>query len=146
MAGFAAVGISGPLAAEPLPPMVVNKDPKCGCCSGWVEHIRAAGFQTKVIEVNELAPLKAHLRIPDRLASCHTAQIGGYVLEGHVPASAVKRLLAERPTATGLAVPGMPVGSPGMEVSGLPTEPSDVILFGPASQQSYARFLGSREQ
>ena len=95
------------------PTMVVNKDPNCGCCSGWVEHVRAAGFETRVNEVSDLAPLKSQLSIPAALASCHTAQIEGYVIEGHVPASAIKRLLSERPLAIGLAVAGMPVGSPG---------------------------------
>ena len=147
LAGGAALAVSPGLAQQPAASavMIVHKDPNCGCCSGWVEHVHAAGFQTKVIEVNDLAPLKTGLGIPGRLASCHTAEIGGYVLEGHVPASAIKRLLAEHPTATGLAVPGMPVGSPGMEVSGSPDERYDVILFGPSGQRSYARFLGSRE-
>ncbi|MGE3148555.1 MAG: DUF411 domain-containing protein [Pseudorhodoplanes sp.] len=81
--------------------------------------------------MNDLAPLKARLNIPSRLASCHTAEIGGYVIEGHVPAVTIRRLLSERPAAIGLAVPGMPVGSPGMEVSGAADEPYEVLLFGP---------------
>jgi hypothetical protein len=108
-----------------------------------VEHIQAAGFQTTVIEMNDLAPLKARLRVPSHLASCHTAEIGEYVIEGHVPAVAIRRLLSERPAAIGLAVPGMPVGSPGMEVSGSPDEPYEVVLFGP-SERSYGRFVGSK--
>ena len=131
------------LGAPPV--MSVSKDLQCGCCSGWVEHIQAAGFQTAVIEMSDLAPLKARLKVPSRLASCHTAEIGGYVIEGHVPAPAIKRLLLERPAAIGLAVPGMPVGSPGMEVSGTPGEPYEVILFGPSGVRTYGRFLGSRE-
>ena len=136
-----------PVTAQELgapPVMRVSKDLNCGCCTGWVEHIQAAGFQTAVIEMNDLAPLKARLRVPSRLASCHTAEIGGYVIEGHVPAAAIRRLLSERPAAIGLAVPGMPVGSPGMEVSGSPDEPYEVVLFG-LSERSYGRFLGSRE-
>ena len=142
-----AVTVMDPASAQDLgawPVMRVSKDPNCGCCSGWVEHVQAAGFQTTVIEMSDLAPLKARLRVPSHLASCHTAEIGGYVIEGHVPAAAIRRLLSERPAAIGLAVPGMPVGSPGMEVSGSPDEPYEVVLFGP-SERSYGRFLGSRE-
>ena len=133
------------LELRALPVMRVSKDPNCGCCSGWVEHIRAGGFQTTVVEMSELAPLKSRLKVPSHLASCHTAEIGGYVIEGHVPSSAIKRLLSERPRAIGLAVPGMPVGSPGMEVSGSPDEPYEVVLFGPAGARTYGRFLGARE-
>jgi hypothetical protein len=125
--------------------MVVTRDPGCGCCSAWVEHVRSAGFQVEVVGSHNLAPLKLRLGIPEHLAACHTAEIEGYVLEGHVPAPAIKRLLAERPAATGLAVPGMPVGSPGMEVSGSPDERYEVILFGPPSERVYARFQGHRE-
>ena len=142
----AAVAFMGRASAQDLgalPVMRVSKDPNCGCCSGWVEHIRAGGFQTTVIEMSDLAPLKARLGVPSRLASCHTAEIGGYVIEGHVPAAAIKRLLSERPRAIGLAVPGMPVGSPGMEVSGSPDEPYEVVLFGPSGERIYGRFLGS---
>ena len=127
------------------PTMVVNKDPNCGCCSGWVEHVKAAGFATRVNEVSDLAPLKSQLSIPAALASCHTAQIEGYVIEGHVPASAIKRLLSERPSAIGLAVAGMPVGSPGMQVPGAPDEVFHVVLFGPSGQRVYARFKGAQE-
>jgi hypothetical protein len=125
--------------------LLVTKDPNCGCCSGWVDHIRGAGFEAKVVESRDLAPLKIRLGVPNHLASCHTAQIGGYVVEGHVPAAAVKRLLAERPQATGLAVPGMPAGSPGMEVSGVANERYAVILFGPSGERTFATFQGIRE-
>jgi hypothetical protein len=127
------------------PTMVVNKDPNCGCCSGWVEHVKAAGFATRVNEVSDLTPIKSQLSIPAALASCHTAQIEGYVIEGHVPASAIKRLLSERPSAIGLAVAGMPVGSPGMEVPGAPDEVFHVVLFGPSGQRVYAKFMGAQE-
>ena len=125
--------------------MVISKDPNCGCCSGWVEHVRAAGFDTRLHELSDLAPVKARLAIPPALAACHTAEIDGYVIEGHVPAAVIRRLLAERPTATGLAVPGMPIGSPGMETPGAPDELYDVILFGPSAQKVYARFKGTQE-
>src|SRR6186997_2559381 len=92
------------VARDATPTMVVNKDPNCGCCSGWVEHVKAAGFATRVNEVSDLAPLKSQLSIPAALVSCHTAQIEGYVIEGHVPASAIKRLLSEGPSSVGFAV------------------------------------------
>ena len=139
-----AVGMARRNAAA-APRMTVNKDPNCGCCAGWVEHVRTAGFDPMVNEVSDLAPLKARLSIPPSLASCHTAQVDGYVIEGHVPASAIRRLLAERPEARGLAVPGMPVGSPGMEVPGSPEETYDVVLFGPAGQKVYAKYQGIKE-
>lgn len=147
LGGFAAatlLGASSLRAASPT--MVISKDPNCGCCSGWVEHVRAAGFDTRVHDLNDLAPVKARLAIPPQLASCHTAEIDGYVIEGHVPAPAIRRLLAERPAATGLAVPGMPIGSPGMEVPGTADESYDVILFGPSVQKVFAKFKGAFER
>ena len=131
--------------AQDLPRMRVTKDPSCGCCSGWVEHIKAAGFPVEVIESTDLNRLKARLGVPRHLASCHTAEVDSYVVEGHVPAAAIKRLLAERPSGTGVAVPGMPVGSPGMEVEGTAPEPYEVILFDAAGQRTFARFEGARE-
>jgi hypothetical protein len=137
----ASAALAAPSAAEPL--ITVHKDPGCGCCTGWVQHLQRNGFAARVIETRRLDPVKARLGVPDDLAACHTAEIGGFVVEGHVPASAVKRLLAERPTATGLAVPGMPVGSPGME--GGEPETYDVILFGPGVRRPFMRFKGDRE-
>jgi hypothetical protein len=131
--------------AAAAPRIVVNKDPTCGCCSAWVEHLRGAGFDTHVNELSDLAPLKKRLAIPPALASCHTAEVDGYVIEGHVPASAIRRLLAERPSAAGLAVPGMPIGSPGMEVPGSPDETYDVVLFGRTGRRTYARYKGAAE-
>jgi hypothetical protein len=140
LAGLSArIGLAGPRT------LVINKDPNCGCCSGWTEHVAAAGFETRVNEVADLAPLKARLSVPPALASCHTAEIDGYVIEGHVPASAIRRLLSERPPAIGLSVPGMPVGSPGMEMPGGVDETYDVILFGPSGRKVYARFRGTQE-
>jgi hypothetical protein len=103
----------------------------------------AAGFSAKVAETSDVMGVKARLRVPNDLAACHTAEIGGYVLEGHVPVEALKRLLAERPQAIGLAVPGMPMGSPGME--GPNPVPYDVVLFGPAGRRTFLRFIGSKE-
>lgn len=144
--GFAAAAVGVAVrgaAAAPL--IVVNKDPSCGCCSSWIEHLRRAGFDTQVRELSDLGPLKRRLGIPAVLESCHTAEIDGFVVEGHVPASAIRRLLAERPAAIGLAVPGMPVGSPGMEVPGSANETYEVVLFGPAGQRVFARYQGTQE-
>lgn len=148
LAGAGALAALAPLAtrvrAESLPLVTVTKDPSCGCCGDWVAHVRAAGFPVRVEESDDVFSLKHRLGVTDDLASCHTAEVDGYVVEGHVPASAVKRLLAERPAAIGLAVPGMPAGSPGMDYPGVPPEPYDVILFGPAGQRSFGRFLGGQ--
>jgi hypothetical protein len=143
LAGMAFVADGRISQAAPL--ILVHKDPNCGCCSGWVEHILSAGFDTHLNELNDLAPIKNRLAVPPALSSCHTAEVDGYVIEGHVPVSAIRRLLAERPSATGLAVPGMPVGSPGMEVPGSPDEIYEVILFGPTGQNIYARYKGTQE-
>jgi hypothetical protein len=128
-----------------LPGMRVSKDPNCGCCALWIEHVRAAGFGVEVVDTGDLARIKQRLGIPAELAACHTAEIGGYAIEGHVPAAAIRRLLDERPAAQGLAVPGMPIGSPGMEVAGAPDEIYDVILFAAGRKQRFARFQGARE-
>ncbi len=132
--GICAAGLaraSLPSWAQGSPKIVVTKDPTCGCCSGWADHMRAAGFPVEVIETSEINRVKVRLGVPEDLASCHTAEVSGYVLEGHVPAEAVKRLLTERPPAKGLAVPGMPMGSPGMEMADMAPETFEVILFGP---------------
>lgn len=108
--------------------MTVYKSPTCGCCGAWVDHIRQAGFTVEVVEEANVAPRKRALGVPARLGSCHTAVVDGYVIEGHVPAEDIQRLLAERPVTRGLAVPGMPVGSPGMEM-GSRADPYEVLLF-----------------
>ncbi|AWN42561.1 DUF411 domain-containing protein [Methylobacterium durans] len=142
--GLAAAAAGGRASlAEPLPDVAVTKDPGCGCCEAWVAHLRKEGFTVRVTEA-AVNPVKVRLGVPRELASCHTAQVGGYVIEGHVPAAAIQRLLAQRPSGTGLAVPGMPVGSPGMEVAGVEPATYDVILFGPAGRSTFARFRGDR--
>lgn len=98
-----------------LPRLVVTKTPTCGCCHLWVEHMQQAGFQVEIHDVDDLGPVKERVGVPYGKGSCHTAEVDGYFVEGHVPAGDVKRLLAERPAARGLTVPGMPMGSPGME-------------------------------
>ncbi|WP_375276016.1 DUF411 domain-containing protein [Methylorubrum thiocyanatum] len=140
--GLVAAGIQAAWA-EDLPEVVATKDPSCGCCEAWVKHLRNEGFRVQIVNA-PVNPIKAKLGVPRELASCHTAQVGGYVAEGHVPASAIKRLLAEKPSATGLAVPGMPVGSPGMEVAGMEPASYEVVLFGPAGRSTFARFRGAQ--
>ena len=110
----------------------VAKSLTCGCCGAWVDHMRQAGFNVEVenLEYDALQALKARLGISPRHASCHTARIAGYVIEGHVPAPDVRRLLQDRPQGIGLTVPGMPIGSPGMEM-GDEREPYDVVLIKP---------------
>lgn len=115
-------------AATDGPAAVVYKDPNCGCCSLWVDHLEHAGFVVQTHDDVAMGELKRELGIPTELWSCHTAVIDGYVVEGHVPAADVRRLLADRPEAVGIAVPGMPIGSPGMEV-GDRKDPYDVLLF-----------------
>ena len=98
--------------------VTVWKTPTCGCCKDWVIHMRKEGFNVVTNDVPDTAPIRQKLGLPAKFGSCHTAQVGGYVIEGHVPASEVKRLLREKPAAIGLTVPGMPLGSPGMEMKG----------------------------
>ena len=136
---------AAPARAADLPRMVVTKDPSCGCCRAWAEHVRAAGFPIEVVESASVGRLKARLGVPQDLAGCHTAEVGGYVVEGHVPAAAIRRLLEERPAATGVAVPSMPVGSPGMEVEGSSPEIYEVVLFGPSGRQLFARYRAAEE-
>ena len=123
-------GVAPASAADTVPSIEVWKSATCKCCGAWVKHLEADGFTVKVnaAEPSTLASLKRQAGIGDRLASCHTAMIDGYVIEGHVPGTEIKRLVAERPEAIGLAVPGMPVGSPGME-QGMEFEPYDVLLI-----------------
>ncbi len=130
-----------PAFAAPAGPEVqVFKSPSCGCCGSWVEHMRAAGFTVRVTEVNDTTAARKRLGLPDRYGSWHTATVGGYVLEGHVPAAEVKRLLASKPKAIGLAVPGMPPSAPGMDVPGR-KDPYEVLLVDVSGQSSvFARY------
>lgn len=117
-------------STESLPHVLVHKNEYCGCCNGWVEHLRKAGFHVEVRNVGNMDPVKTRVGVPAGKGSCHTAEVGGYFVEGHVPAVDIKRLLAERPGAKGLVLPGMPVGSPGMEAPDGSTEPYTVELVG----------------
>jgi len=117
------------IAADTLPRVLVHKSPTCGCCGLWVEHLRQAGFPVEVRDQDDIHPIKQRLGIPFGKGSCHTAQVDGYVIEGHVPVADIKRLLAERPQARGLTLPGMPAGSPGMEMPDGRVEPYTVELI-----------------
>ncbi|WP_029418271.1 DUF411 domain-containing protein [Brevundimonas bacteroides] len=117
LAGVVAATAARPVLAQDRR-MTTYKTPWCGCCDGWVAHMRTAGWTVEVIEREDLAPIRARYGVPDRYAGCHTALVGAYAIEGHVPAADVERLLRERPTAVALAAPGMPAGSPGMEAAG----------------------------
>jgi len=106
---------------------VVYKTPTCGCCTKWVDHLKANGYTVEVHDVDQVEPIKARWGVPPGLASCHTSKVGGYVFEGHVPAEVIQRVLREKPQIAGVAVPGMPMGTPGME--GPYTDRYDVISF-----------------
>lgn len=130
------------LQAAPAPLMTVYKTPTCGCCAKWVEHVRAAGIRVKVIEVPNTAPARQKASIKEKFASCHTGIINGYAIEGHVPVSDIQRLLREKPKALGLAVPGMPMGSPGME--GPYKDAYSVLLLTVDGSSTYMKYPGSR--
>lgn len=131
-------------AAQPLR-VEVWRDPNCACCSGWVDHLRAEGFAVEDRIVSSIAPARRMLGTPSDLLSCHAARVAGFALEGHVPAPAIRRLLAERPAGiVGLAVPAMPIGAPGMEVPGHPPDTYDVIAWrADGSHRPFTRFTGA---
>lgn len=125
-------------AAGPL--VEVFKSATCGCCSKWVDHMRANGFTVRATDVPDLQPIKSSRGVPRELQSCHTSIVGGYVVEGHVPAADVRRLLKEKPAVAGIAVGGMPVGSPGMEFNDLKPQAYDVMSFDKAGKTAvYAK-------
>ena len=125
--GSASAGQSSRPAGA-LIPMKVYKTPTCGCCAKWVDHVKAAGFATEVTDLSNLTMIKSNAGVPQRLASCHTALVDGYVVEGHIPADVIHKLLKDKPKVTGIAVPGMPIGSPGME-QGDRKDRYDVLTF-----------------
>lgn len=128
-----ALGLSYLAPAQAGDAVTVYKSPSCGCCTAWVDHLEENGFEVDAINTQQINQIKADAGVPQGLASCHTAFVGDYVIEGHVPASDIRRLLAEAPAARGLSVPGMPVGSPGMEM-GNRQDPYTVMLFNEAGQ------------
>jgi hypothetical protein len=142
LSGVGATMLLSRTAMSAWPMVTVHKDPNCGCCGGWVAHLETRGFQVKVIETTELNRVRARLGVPFDLQACHTAQVAGYLIEGHVPAPALEKFLREKPDALGLAVPGMPSGSPGMTGD---YEEYDVILFGKNERRVYGRYKGEKQ-
>lgn len=141
--GLAAIGFERTALAQAAT-VEVWKDPNCGCCHLWVEHLQAQGFKVQVRDVGNTAARK-RLGMPEKLGSCHTATVGGYVIEGHVPAADIRRLLKERPVALGLSVPGMPIGSPGMdgpEYQGRKDAYDVLLVQKDGSTRSFQRYPG----
>ncbi|MGK2951291.1 MAG: DUF411 domain-containing protein [Thiobacillus sp.] len=136
------IGFVAPVvwAAPPAPIVDVYKSPTCGCCNKWIEHLETNGFTVRSHDTNNVAQHKYRLGVPPGYGSCHTAEVDGYVIEGHVPAKEIMRLLKAKPRARGLVVPGMPVGSPGMEAGGR-RDPYDVLLVNrDGSTGTYAQY------
>ena len=127
LALLALLALSAPAHAE-APTVKVYKSPTCGCCDAWIDHLKAHGFRVEAENRSDMQTVKASNGIPPRLSSCHTGFVGGYFVEGHVPAPEIQRLLREKPKVAGLSVPEMPIGSPGMEGPG--PEPYDVLAVG----------------
>jgi hypothetical protein len=129
--GGLALAIAALTATKTEKPVAVTvyKNAQCGCCKGWVEHLRQNGFEVTANDVDDLAAIKSKLGVPAALGSCHTAVVGRYVVEGHVPAADIRKLLEEKPKVVGIGVPGMPIGSPGMEVPGRRPDRYDVTAF-----------------
>lgn len=125
-AGIATLGAALPSPAAAPATITVYHSPTCGCCKEWIKYLQANGFTVKSIEQDDVSPIKAELGVPRKLVSCHTAVIAGYVIEGHVPAADIERLLREKPKVTGLTAPGMPPASPGMNQG---KDPYDVLTF-----------------
>ena len=127
--GAAGYWVWGRTSSPPGLVVVVYDTPTCGCCAKWVEYLHDQGLRTIVHQEADMNKIKDRLGVPKAMRSCHTAQLGEYIIEGHVPAEDLKRLLEERPSVAGLAAPGMPQSSPGMAMPGAPIEPYDVIAF-----------------
>jgi len=139
-----ALAMAGTTARAAAPERVeVWREPTCGCCEGWIQHMREAGFEVTVRDVADMRPVKAASGVPEALLSCHTAAVGGYVVEGHVPAVDVRRLLSERPALRGLAAVGMPRGAPGMEVWGAKPQPYSVTALDKQGKTSVFATHGS---
>ena len=126
MAAFLVASVAA--QAPPLHQMTVYKSPTCGCCAKWVEHMKKAGFDLTVTDTDNVSLIKAEHKVPSNLAACHTAIVNGYVVEGHVPEDVIRKMLAEKPKISGIAVAGMPMGAPGMETEGVP-QTYDVMAF-----------------
>lgn len=128
-AGVLVAGVpASTLLAAPKPRLTVWKSPSCGCCKEWIKHMESAGFEVIAKDQDDVSPIKRQYGVSSKLMSCHTGVVNGYVIEGHVPADLVQKMLKERPRIVGIAVPGMPAGSPGMEVGGR-KDPYDVVSW-----------------
>ncbi|MCA0422784.1 MAG: hypothetical protein LCH61_05595 [Proteobacteria bacterium] len=138
--GFLVAAISTPLRANIRPAVTVFRSPSCGCCGAWAAYLRRAGFPVTINNDNDLAQVKLRAGVPEGLQSCHTAFIDGYVVEGHVPVEAIEKMLSMRPSILGIAVPGMPTGSPGMETPGAKPDPFKVMSFAKGGAQDV--FIG----
>jgi len=137
---LASIALAAPSLADP-PEVQVYKSPTCGCCNEWISHLRDNGFTVSSTDVPDVMPIKHENGVPHHLGACHTALVGGYVVEGHVPAEAVRELLRERPPVAGLTVPGMPIGSPGME--GPNPERYKVFSFGAGGVKVFSEHQGN---
>lgn len=134
---FTMLGLVAPVLAKPAELVTVYKNPACGCCGEWIKHMEANGYRVEVHQIDDVSPMRRRFGVPDALASCHTAVVGGYAIEGHVPAADITRLLKTRPKAKGLTVPGMVPGSPGME-QGTPQHYA-TLLFDEAGTRVFAQ-------
>jgi hypothetical protein len=145
LAALAQGALANPPAAAGLPPIEIWKEPTCGCCKDWIAHVEASGFKV-FVNVGGTAAMRARLGIPQDMASCHTARVAGYALEGHVPAREIRRLLREKPAAAGLAAPGMPIGSPGMDTAsyhGKKNAYSVMLVARDGSAKTYQKYEGN---
>lgn len=130
-----------PAAQQNSPVVVVYRSPTCSCCEDWIAYLETNGYTVQVEDVADMATLKQQYGVPTQLYSCHTAVVDGYVVEGHVPVAEIERMLTVRPEISGIAVAGMPIGSPGMEVAGVADQPYDVMTFNAAgNMQRYASY------
>jgi len=141
VASLLVLGLAQASWAAPASPVIdVYKSPTCGCCSKWIDHLKANGFTVRAHNTENVAAHKLRLGVPAGYGACHTAEVDGYVVEGHVPAKEIKRMLTAKPRARGLVVPAMPAGSPGMETGG-PQDPYEVFLVNrDGSTRTYARY------
>jgi hypothetical protein len=138
-AALLTAGLGLPARAAADATIQVWRSPACPCCHSWIEHLEQAGFTVRVHQVDDLAPIRHSAGIPDDLASCHTGAVAGYALEGHIPAVAIRKLLAEQPAIRGLLLPGMPMSAPGMAEPGAPAEPFTVLAL--AKDGSVSAFM-----
>ena len=127
--------VAAPTTAVP-PAVIVYKSPSCGCCKAWMKHLEENGFKVTGKDMDNVQPIKDDLGVPGKLSSCHTAVVDGYVIEGHVPVEVIDRVLAERPAVAGVAVPGMPMGSQGMEMPGGQADHYDIVAFKASGESS----------